>query len=354
MAAVRRSSGSGVIVALVVFVVLTFVGIGCAIWFLQQFKMARQAIKTDQTAFEDTIGSAFVANGWELNQISPTQQGFKFTQESYNGVAAKLAMAAEYEKQVQPLLGWQSLDSLKSALAESPAQKEAEQRGEPTYHELRLLLGFYEESYTRLNQEVADLRTRNDDLSKRLEETKQSLVQTEQRLQGQLTQATQKFEQDLNQLRSDYTDLMTRHDRQRQEATDWTGKYQEEVNARKSEVTSLQDQVAALQKRIDDLLAGPAGTDRLEAEGKVIEVRSDYDFVLIEGGQDRGVVANDRFVVYSVMPDGKGRKKGELLVGQVYEHTSLATIAQEDEYIVAGDSFVSLRRWDWFQGKTTP
>jgi len=354
MAAVRRSSGSGVIVALVVFVVLTFVGIGCAIWFLQQFKMARQAIATNQSAFEEVVGSVFVDKGWQLTKTTPTEQGFTFNQESYSDVAAKLAEAAEYEQEVLPLLGWQSLDGIKSAMAESPAQTAAEERGEPTYHELRLLLSYYEESYTRLNREVADLRSRNDDLSKRLEETKESLVQTEQRLQGRLSEATQKFESDLNQLRSDYNDLVTRHNRQREEATDWRGKYQEEVNARKTQVTSLQDRIATLQKRVEDLLAGPEGLDRLRAQGQVIEVRSDYDFVLIEGGRDRGIEENDRFIVYSVMPDGRGRKKGELLVGQVYEHTALATIAREDEYIVVGDPFVSLQRWDWFERRRNP
>ena len=59
---------------------------------------------------------------------------------------------------------------------------------------------------------------------------------------------------------------------------------------------------------------------------------------------------SDRLIVYTVTPDGRGRKKGEILVGEVYEHTSLATIVVEErgEYVLEGDSFVSVARWDSF------
>ncbi len=354
MAAVRRSSGSGVVVALVIFVVLAFVGIGSALFFYQQFRMHKEAIDTDQLVFSDIVGREFAANGWHLSEQSPTELGVKYTQESYTDVKAKLAVAAEYEKEALPFLGWESLEGMRSALAESPVQKKAEEEGEATFHMLRPLLKSYEDSYIQFLADIAGLETRNDDLAQRLDEAKKSLAETEQRLQRQLTDATEKFERDLSEQRTVNNDLQTRHDRQRQEAVDWRAKYQQEVNERKRDVVQLQDQLAALQKRYAELVRGPGEADKLVPEGKVIEVRSDYRFVLIQGGKDRGMSQSDRLVVYTLTPDGRGRKKGEILVGAVYEHTSLATIVGEErgEYVLEGDSFVSLQRWDWLHRET--
>lgn len=352
MAAVRRTAGSGVLIALVVFVVLAFVGIGSSVWFYQQLRLLQQAIALDQDAFGDTVAAAFTANGWPLQERTPTDLGIRYTQESYSDVVAKLAVAAEYEKEALPLLGWESLEGLQGSMTESPVQKEAEARGEPTYHTLRVLLAFYEESYTKLSQAVADLRSQNEDLSNRLNSTQDSLVQAQQQHQRELSEATQKFDSELAQLRQATNELKTRHERQRQESTDWRAKYQQEVNDSKRLVAQLQDEARMWQERWRKAVAGPGKEERLEPDGEVIEVRSDYDFVLIDGGLDEGVSENERFVVYRMTPDGKSRRKGDILVGQVYERTSLATIAKEEagEFIVQGDPYVSLARWNHFQG----
>ena len=201
---------------------------------------------------------------------------------------------------------------------------------------------------------MADLQNRNQSLADRLKAAQDSLTQTEQRLQAQLTQMTEKFSKDLDALQAANADLTTRLEAHRKDAADWRARYQQEVNAHKADVASLTAQLQAAQERIEKLLAGPGAPERLVPAGKVLEVRTDYAFVLIEGGQDRGVSENDRFVVYTVTPDGKSRKKGVLLVGQVYDHTSLATMAEEEEgqYILEGDPFVSIERWDQFQKRT--
>ncbi len=350
MAAVRGSAGSGVVVALVILAVLTCLGIGSGLFFYQQSRQSVQAIQTEQQAFANIVGRTFTANGWQLSRQTPSELGIEFTEESYTDVQVKLAVAAEYEKETLPFLDWESLEGMRSALARSPVQRVAEAEGEAPYHMMRPLLKSYEDSWTQLRSDVAGLQSRNADLAQRLDEAKKSQVETEQRLQRELTDATQKFEGDLTEQRTVNNDLQTRHDRQRQEAVDWRAKYQQEVNERKRDVTQIKDELAALQKLYDEVVRGPGEADKLVPEGKVIEVRTDYRFVLIQGGKDRGVSQSDRLIVYTVTPDGRGRKKGEILVGEVYEHTSLATIVVEErgEYVLEGDSFVSVARWDSF------
>lgn len=354
MAAMRRTSDSGLIVALVVFCVLMFAGLGCAIWFYQQFSLAKSGIETNQDVFNELVHAQFRDSGWELSTKAPQpgELAIRYTRESYRQVAEKLAEAAEYEKVVRPMLGWESVEGMGTAMTESPIQKASEEEGVPAYAELRGLLNGYEGAYGELSDEVASLRGDNDDLSTRLEETKQNLVETQQRLRDDLSRETQKFKDDLAKLRADYTDLVARHDRQRSEATQWQQKHQQEVNERRREVAQLEAEVVRWRAMYEDVVAPPGERERLVADGEIIEVSTEYDFVIIEGGRDRSVNEDDRFVVYSLTPDGKGLKKGEILVGQVDQHTSLATVAEEKAYILEGDSFVSLQKWQHFQRKT--
>ncbi|KPK62066.1 MAG: hypothetical protein AMK73_06840 [Planctomycetes bacterium SM23_32] len=351
MAAAKRSSGSGIVVALVIFALLAVVGLGFAIWFYQQLSLARAAIVADQAAFKNSVAAEFAANGWKLTTQTPSDLGVSYAAESYSDVTQKLKEAAEYEKVTLPLLGWESLEGIQTAMAESPLQRQAEQAGEPTYSALRPLLTQYEQSYERLSDEVADLRQRNDRLAADLDAANITRVQNEQKLRADLTKAQNEFRDGLNKLNADYRDMEARHERQRQEAADWQRKHQQEVQARRRDVADLKAEAENWREKYEKAVAGPGPREVLTAEGEVIEVWPDYDFVMIQGGSDRDRKANETYVVYTVTPDGQSKEKGRILVGQVHDHTSLATIAQEDGYIVEGDLFVSVERWDQFQGR---
>ena len=42
MVALRRSTGSGIVVALIIFIVLAFVAIGASLWLYQQLSITKQ------------------------------------------------------------------------------------------------------------------------------------------------------------------------------------------------------------------------------------------------------------------------------------------------------------------------
>ncbi len=348
MAAARRSSDSGLLAGMIVFFVLALIGSGCAIWFYQQLQEHEKAIQTTQKAFHDTIATRFTKSGWPLTTQSPPELGVRYAGESYGQVLQKLDEADEYEKEFLPTLGWQSLDGMRSAMAESPIQQEAEAQGVGPYAQLSELLVRYEDLYVSLSAEVQAIRGDNEDLAGRLATAQRDLTDTKARLEQDLTRATEQFNTELAALSAANEDLQNRHERQRQDAADWRQKHQQEADERRGEVAKLEGEVARWRKMYEDEVAGPGERERLIAKGEVIEVSSDYDFVIIQGGRDRDVQENDRFIVYSLAPDGKGQKKGVILVGRVHDTTSLATIAEEEKYIVQGDYFVSLERWNQF------
>jgi len=339
MAAVRRSSDSGLIVALVVFLVLAVVGIGTAIWFYLQFQVAKDAIAVDQKAFGETVGTQFRTAGWSLPPApGPSEFGVAYGRESYTAVAQKLASAAEYEKLLKETLGWEGAEGVRVALAESPAQMESAAKGTGTYATLRGLLKYYEDSHAELMQQNANLLGQNAALTQGMEQAQKDFVNTVAKIRQDANDAAKRFSDDVAQLRIASNDLRTRLDAVDRDLVAWRQKYQQEVDARREDVTQLKAEVAMWRKMYDDLVAA----------GAVIGVEPDYDFVTIEGGEDRDYSENDVFVVYRVLPDGRNEKKGTILVGQVHEHTSLATIAEEEGFIVAGDLFVTLERWQQF------
>jgi hypothetical protein len=354
MAAVKRSGESGIIVALVIFAVLGLVGLGLAIWFYQQASAAKQAIQQDQLAFADSVGAHFSASGWDLKEQSPSDLGVRYFRDSYNQVTEKLAVASEYEEEVLPKLGWESLQGFKSAIEASPAQLEAASKGRATYPTMKGLLTYYEDSYTALSKEAAELRAGNERLNQQLKLAQEDLLAAQQRHRQEMTDAAEDYRDKVGELTAANQDLTNRLSRKRQEAEMWTRKHQEEVNGRRQQVSDLEREVAKWRGLYEDEVAPPGEKERLVADGQVIEVWPDYDFVTVEGGRDREVQEDNRFVVYTVTPDGENRKKGVLLIREVYEHTSIATIIEEETYVLKGDSFVSQTRWEILQRGVAP
>lgn len=343
MAAARRESESGYLIATIVFFVLFIVAAGLAVWIYRDVSAVRKAVAQNQQAFGETVIAVFSEEGWQYAEQSPDQYQISYTQETFQDVAAKLQEASAYENEVRPVMGWESVEGMRTALQESPAQQTD---GAP-YDDVAALLTFYEKAYGDLNQQVEQLRRQNSTLTEQTRQLKDQLAQREQELQEKLNQAQQEFNSSLQEMRQDYQEVVSNFDRQREETQSWQEKYQQEVNQRKQRVAELQDEVEGLQQKVRDLIT-PGEEEELTADGEVIEVMGPYQTVLIEGGEDRQYQEGDEFVVYSLAPDGSERRKGTVRIGQVHDITSRANILREQEVILQGDRFVTTEKWRQF------
>ena len=349
MAAVRRSSDSGIIVALVIFIILTVVGLGGAIWSYQQLRIVQQELATTQADFEKAVKPVFNANSWDLSAQSPSEHGVRYVRESFADVAAKLEEAAEYEKVVKPKLGWESLDGMQESMTQYAIQAEATEQGDVPYATLRLLLERYDTSYRELSRRVADLTASQKQAAQKLADTQKAMKESEESLRAANSANLTDFQTKLGELRKANTDLEMRVEQHRQEAISWQQKHQQEVNARRTEVTQAEATANMWKKRYERAVAPPGEIERLVADGTILESQPEHDFVIIEGGDDYGRKADETFIVFSVNPDGSNKRKGTILVGQVKDHTSVATVMEEKGgYVLVGDKFASVLHWNEF------
>jgi len=347
MAAARRSSESKAVVFIFLFLILAVAGICTTVAFYQKYANLKKTVGEDQVAVETGVGKVFQANGWELAENSPPVMGFKYKHEAYSQVGTKLEEAAEYEKQVLPLLGWQSLSGIQSALNDAPVQQEAVQAGQAPLSTMKGLLDYYATTVAQLNGTVSDLRKQVASLTDQNDGLQTTLANREKELGQQISDLQKKQADDLAKVKKDYDDMVASFDAQRQKTQETNAKLQEEVNAHKADTSKLQDQVAALQQKVHELTV-PGEGKKLTAQGKVISVEGQFDAVYIDGGKDKNRRENDTFVVYDRAPDGSDHYKGTVKITDVYDTTSRASIVQEKDLILSGDSFASTEQWDMF------
>jgi predicted RNase H-like nuclease (RuvC/YqgF family) len=254
---------------------------------------------------------------------------------------------------VRPMLGWDSAEGIKAAMADSPVQKEAAAKGEPPYTEMRKMLGFYETSYGTLSQQVGDLQKERTALQGQLDDTKKQLLAKADELNKAKAETEQKINEKIAELNTSFKDLTGKLDQKNAEAVSFQQKYQQETEGRQKDVTDLKADAAKWRKMYEDAVAGPGAHEKLVADGKVMSIQPRFRFVTIEGGKNRGVKAGDVYVVYNIAPDGKAEMKGTVIVGQVNEYTSVASISEEKQYIVVGDLVVPQAKWEQFQKLAT-
>ncbi len=350
MAAVRRSSESGVVVALVVFVILAVAGVGSAIYFYQRYAQTRQAVATTQQAVQETIHAVFKDAGWSLTTREASPLGVEYTQESFGDVAARLGEAAEYEDLRENLLGWESIDGLRDAIRTAPVQKEAEAAGNPPMATLKGLLALYGKLYQQRVSEVASLKAQSQELKQQLNRAESEKTELENQLRAQLNAEAQSYKQKTVALQQSNDELNKELGRRSQQASKRQEEYQKQLNQANSKIASLQDQVEEWKERYWERVRGPEKRPQLQPDGKVIRLDEEDDFVYVEGGQDKGFRENERYVVFERMPSGEDRKKAIIVLGEVGEIVSRAAIVSEDQYVLEGDYFVSVARWDEFHG----
>ncbi len=347
MAAARRSSESKAVVFMLVFLILAVAGICTTVAFYQKYENLKKSVNEDQTAVQTGVGQVFQQNGWALDENNPPVMGFRYKATSYGQVGAKLKEAAEYEKDVLPLLGWQSLSGIQEAMTSAPAQQDAVKAGQSPLSTMKALLDYYETTVAQLTGDVSNLRKQVASLTDEKDMLQTNLAKREKELGQQISDLQKKQAADLAKVKKDYDDMSASFDSQRKMTQDADAKLQAEINAHKADDSKYKDQVAALQQKIHDLTV-PGEGKQLTAQGQIISVDTQFDSVFMDGGKDKNRKENDTFVVYSKAPDGTDQYKGTVKITDVYDTTSRASIVQEKSLILSGDDFVSQEQWDMF------
>jgi hypothetical protein len=284
-----------------------------------------------------------------MTKQTPDEFGISYVRESFTEVAAKLREAAEYEDVMHTVLGWDSVEGMQSAIASSSVQGDLEAQGVSPYTTADGLLTYYGTRYDEMKREIADLTARNQQLSDQFTQAEQRKNTAEAEKTQALADAARQYQQDQARLNRQLQDMTRDRDSEHQKFVDAQAKYQAEVDARRTEVADLNREVGKWRTMYEDAVAPPGEREVLVAHGEVLNVDAENDFVIVKGGRDQGIAANERFVVYSVLPNGENLRKGMILIGKVNEHTSVATVTEEsDDYILEGDLYVSVERWNHF------
>jgi len=349
MVAVRRSSGSGTLVALVIFIVLTLVAGGAAIWLAQQASAAKKALEDNQAAFQERVAAYFTEHNWELaTEEDRGPYGIQYGPSSYDSVKSYLEKATTYEQMTQ-VLGWDSVEGIKEAIRTSALQQEEETK----FVTLNALLGAYEDSLLAQRRLAEQLQDDLDSLRSQIADKDRAFSQMQKKLQDQNAADARKYAQDLADWKEKYDKVVAAHTEQRKQTQEWKEKYEAAVADAAGKIAELQKEVQVWKQLLEAYRAGEEKPETLVAEGKVLDVEREYNIVVIEGGQDVQRQPNERLVVYSESPSGTRLKKGEIVVTKVHDLTASASVVKEVHRIDSGDLFVNLETWNQFQKPET-
>lgn len=252
MAAVRRSSGKGTVIALVVFIVLAFAGIGVSIWLYQQKTIVQQAAGANQQYFRREIGSVFDEQGWDLDRRVEAPYGMEYGEDAYSQVRGKLQDAAMLEK-MGPELGWNNYQSLHEALVNSPVQR----TGEHQYETLRGLFNYYEEEYQRLTDRVAELSRQLQTTQNQLADKSQAMTEMQNRLEKELNDAVQKHQESIAKLRQQYEDMQQMYQNTRQELQSSQTRFDRAEEDWEQNLNNLEEQVSNWKQAYELAVRGP-------------------------------------------------------------------------------------------------
>ena len=349
MVAIRRSRSSGTVIALVIFVILTFLSAGAAIWYAMSEESATQRLKENQTAFNDSVGQKFRDQGWNLPKAQePGILDVQYDSTSYGAVATKLEEAATFEK-MGNVTGWKSPSAVQDLLKQSPLAQDRE----TTYDSASGLLNAYENEYQGLKQQVATLNQKVASLQQQLQTKEQTLNDVQSELRDKLNTVTQEYQQKMKKRNQEFQALSDAHEAQRQETQKWRQQYEQAVDKREQRVAELQKDVKEWQNMYTRL-RDKRTEEKLQPTGEVLAVKDSYDFIVVGGGEDIGRKRDQRLVIYSESVTGERTRKGSAVVTDVYDHTASASILMrelEEAEISQGDFVVTEASWEKFQNK---
>jgi len=346
MAAVRRSRGSGTLIALVVFVLLTFISTGGAVYFAMKANTAVNQLNENQQAFEDSVASFYRDQGWQV----PTAQDpgvfdVRYDSDTYGAVQTRLQDAATF-LQMAEVTGWESPDAVQDLLNESPLAQDRE----ASFESISGLLQAYEQSYEDLNTRVAQLNQQIKSLRAQLDNKDQALNEAQATKREQLTEASQKYQQQLEQRRQKYQALLAAYQQQRQQTQKWRDQYKTTAQEKEQQTTQLQKDLQEW-RQMYRRLRMEGEKEELRPVGKVLAVKSSYGFVVVAGGSDEGRKRDQKLVIYTEDVAGERVRKATVAVTEVYNHTASASVISQVEgaELQEGDLVTDLSTWEQFE-----
>ncbi|MFP4028995.1 MAG: hypothetical protein ACLFWL_14490 [Candidatus Brocadiia bacterium] len=346
MTAKRRSSGSGTVVALVIFIVLSFIGIGAALWLYQQNTILQSAIDENQLAFKGTIGkkfeeyrNEFTQKRWDLEASEGAEYGIQYREDSLRNVADKLEESAEYERMVDKLQ-WDSAKQVQTKLEETPAKG---------YNKMANLVGYYEEEYERLNAKVKELSGTLKDKEELLTKKTEQMKKFEQRLTQQKNNLIKRHKEKTAELEEQYSEMTELRQEAREDFKDMKKQKEQLEKQENRKIDDLRDRIDKWEQKYQMATAGGPVEKTMESAGQVLVVEPSEEIIMLEGGEDCNREKNKRYVIYAENPSGEKTVKGEVILSRIYDSTSQATILSQQEQMVNGDLFVAKTVWEQFQ-----
>ena len=217
------------------------------------------------------------------------------------------------------------------------------------------LLQHYEKNYEDAKRRMADLTTERDSLKKAGEDKDLALSQARGELKQKLEEAAQDRKKVVDDLQQRYAELEKMYNTAREDLKNFQGKYDKDQADWKTEATKLQQNVKTWREQYDKLRAEEKGEkpreETMTADGKVLKVEPFHEFVVLSGGENRNRQRNGKFIIYTESPGGAREPKGKVVVSEVGDVTSIATILNQDKRITEGDLFVGQETWDKFQAQ---
>lgn len=341
MANSSRGSGTTMIVALAILIVLTIVGIGTSIWFFQQMSISKRATLTNQNAFETQIVSFFDEHEWDITHQTRSEYGIKYNEDSYKDVAEKLQKAADLETMSEGL-GWKQPGEVERALQQN-------QPPNTNLSTVKALLEYYSRELPKLNSEVEDLNNKLKHSQDLLADRRRELSELQKKFTEEKEDILKRHTESLAKLNSQYEEMVKLYQEARAELKSCQDRLDEARKQWEQERAQLKAEAANWRKLYEEEKYGQVKDVELRPEGKILSVDLEYNFVVVEGGKDMDRRPNTMLVIYRKSPDGKITIKGRATISKVYDTTSMALIASQDERLAEGDLFTTETQWDTYK-----
>lgn len=341
MANSTRGSGTTMIVTLVIFIVLAIVGIGTSIWLFQQVSISKQATLANQNAFETQIVSLFDEQDWDITHQNRSEYGIKYNEDSYKDVAEKLQKAADLETMSEDL-GWEQPGEGKRAL-------EQNQPPNTKLSTVKALLEHYSKELPALNRKIDELNSELEHSQNLLADRRRELSELQKKLTEEKEDILKTHTDSLAKLNSQYDEMQKLYQEARAELKDCQDRLDEARKQWEQEKTQLKAEAANWHKLYQQEKYGQVEDVELQPEGKILSVDLEYDFVIVEGGKDMDRKPDTMLVIYRESPDGKITTKGRATISKVYDTTSMALIASQEERLAENDLFVTEIQWEAYK-----
>jgi hypothetical protein len=321
--AIRSTTGTGVVVALVVFIILSAAMLGTTILFYSQkgkadeMKVTAEADLAKVVTKGEQSGDAFST----IDGNSGSQSVFGYLNNQHQSLQNYVGSPLEIDDLKQSFSGSLGIDSGSSLYAHMQNSRRQLQENQDTI--------------TSLRGRVSQLQEQNEDLAGRLEsaqrERDETLMASVDRQLDGIRQADSKYE---NQVATALDGLEQAKERNRTRFIGTIRELEEEVDRLSEENVTGESRIQELQSLVNRSRIQPKDPANL-VDGNVIEVAGRGDQVYIDLGQKDQIVLGMSFEVYDdaaqIRADEEGhfpRGKASIQVVKVGNSTSTAKVTR--------------------------